>query len=195
MALASISVKVEQRELDALLRELGEWPAEIPKASARAVNKTLGKVQTLVIGETAAVSGLKAKGVRKRMSILKAFVKGSKVRLDASIRFYPQKIGLINKKGQRPPQSGNFYVGGKARTPTPIRHKSFRQTMKSGHVGYMVRTERQRQPIKELFTEGVIDALEKNPQVIANAAKLAAEDLPKQVMSQIDYVISKKRPA
>src|SRR5688572_251939 len=94
----AVTIKINQRQLDEVARELVGIKNGVPRAVSGAINKVLSKGRTEVINGLSEVLTAKKTAIRKmpsgneRISVVKA----SPTRLEGKIKILTRAIGLVN---------------------------------------------------------------------------------------------------
>jgi hypothetical protein len=132
--------------VDAALRD---YPKKATRAMVRAMNRAVTSGRALMVQRIASDSGLKSGVIRKAIAVRNATAQSLEARIAVGLK----RIPLIdfNARGPEPSRGkgrGVSYrlTGGKGRVPM-----GFIATMKSGHRGVFVRSQKSRLPIHELF--------------------------------------------
>jgi hypothetical protein len=149
-----LNVSVDVREADKML-SFTEREA-LPKATARAINKTASSVQSMAIKLIAKDIGITQKDVRKSLHISKA----RWTKPEASIFASGKRIPIMALKA-RQTKAGVTYrskLGGRGAIPG-----AFIATMKSGHTSVFKRLTKKRNPMIRLYGPSI-------PKVFIDAA-------------------------
>jgi hypothetical protein len=120
----SFSIKVDTRDLDAKLNTLG---GKAPLAMSRAINRTIGTVQTHTVRAIAADTKLAQKDVRKGLELQRATPR----RLVATLTASSRRLVLYAFKARQTKAGVSYNLGG-GRAFAP---GAFIAKMRSGHVG------------------------------------------------------------
>lgn len=184
-----IEVKVDAAQWKQIETALAEIPKAIPKAAAAAINKTLAKGRTQINRRIAVAIGVPVRRLGKRIKALKATAQN----LIGKIRFYSFNIPAIFTKTK--PAKGGIYptrIGGDGHA---LPNTPFKQTMKSGHLGWFVRVGpkppprkggRPKQKVEQVYVAGPQRVWEESPSIASEEIATLQTDLQKQIESQID---------
>ena len=168
-------------DTSAVERELRRLADQMPAAIVRALNRTIGGVQTVMKREIASDIGIKVGTVASKLKISNA----STMRLQASITASGRRIPLIDIVTGKPPEPSrgrgrgvSYRLGGQTRTLP----SAFVARMPSGHRGVFQRVAKPRLPIVELHGPSIVEVFKKK---LPAGQKRAQEQLPKEIKSAI----------
>lgn len=123
---------------------------KLPNALARAINRTIGSVRTVMVREIAGDIGSSSKGVRDALSLREAVPERPEAILGAKLKRIP--LIQFNATGPEPSRGRgrgvSYKLGSQGRNRIQT---AFIATMPSGHRGVFVRKARARLGIRELF--------------------------------------------
>ncbi len=139
-----VRLKLDERQWHHLQEELGEIPANVPKAAAAALNRTAATAATRIRRRLAGVLGM---GVRTLGNQVKA-LKTDKEELTAKVRLYNFNFPLAKTK-LKPSGPGPYLLSKEQEDPTPVQHAPFQVKLAQGHLGWFVRYGQ-----KRLMTKG-----------------------------------------
>ena len=204
--MVKIKCTIDAHQVKAGLEALGR---EAPRASMRAINRTLDSVRTRAIRDISADLGIAQKEIRgdktftrghaSALSVYKASVDS----LRGSIQGTGKRIDLMAfgakdtkdrlrsnaiKKGTSVRPSAGRGVTYRMRGIAKRIPEAFTARMASGHVGVFVRRGTKQYPIQELFGPSVPYVFRKH---ITSALKaLAADTLQKNLRHEIGYLLT-----
>lgn len=132
-----------------VLPMLAEAPVTIRRASARALNRSIGAARTLMVRSVARDMGLRSSDIRERVRLEQA----SPDRLTAALHTGTVRLPLkaFNAKGPYPSLGKGRGVTYRIGQGTRRRETAFLARMASGHEGVFTRVGAARLPIRELF--------------------------------------------
>lgn len=190
--------------------DLREIPNGLPRAMSGAINKTLPKLRTLLIGDVREQIDIKAGDVRDRMRIERA----SPSKLSGAVVIDRKAIPLIDFKARQGKKGVTVSV---RKGQRELLRGTFIATMKSGHVGVferksrvpgsnvkprrlIIRDEHGRRkqtselPIQERFGPTPLAVIERTPGLLEKRVDATQEDLSVQLASQVDRLLSRRKP-
>lgn len=126
----SFTVNVEARVANARRFVKGALPKHVQTATVRALNKAIGKVNTLSIRAASREIGIAGKHLRRKTKLIRA----NRARLEAVLRFSPRGINPL-RIGMTPAQAQKFYK-------SPHLGKAFVMTMPNASQQIVVRLPR-----------------------------------------------------
>jgi len=148
-----ISIGISAAQERQLTATLAGIRGAIPRATASAINKTLGKTRTRILKRVATGSKLTQKVVRPSIKVIKA--KSSVRPISGKIRLLNFNIALAKQARSKPPAGGSYALS-KVGEPRPLPHPSFRAKLASGHVGFFVRQGVKVKPSRGKYANRVI---------------------------------------
>ncbi len=122
---------------------------KIPSALARAINRTIGSVRTVMVREIAGDIGLASKVVRDALSLREAVPDRPEATLGAKLKRTP--LIAFGASGPEPSRGRGRGVSYKLSGSRDRIQSAFIATMPSGHRGVFIRKARARLGIRELF--------------------------------------------
>ena len=197
MAESSVSVKLDERQMRRVQSLLREVPREVPKIMSRALNRTGTSTKAEVARIVAAVAKIPVKGVKKGIWMKKA----TRRRWLATLNVTSRRIPLIylkagkTKKGVTYRGPGDVYAHKqKVEVSGGLIRSAFKQAMPgSGHKGVFLRRIKKRLPIDELFGPSPAELFEGVKGIAKQVMRSANEKLTKNIDSQINYVLEKRK--
>lgn len=179
--MASLNVKLDIEPVLRSLDRLGIGLAE--KAISRSLNRTIVTVRTHASRKVREELTLKAKDVKKELSVRRARRGG----LEASVAVSVTATGLIKYRARQTARGTTFQVkrqGGRKRLP-----HAFIAKMASGHVGVFTRRQGvPRNPIGELFSTAVGQYLD-DARVLNEIGETAQDRFGRELSSQVDFLL------
>lgn len=168
-----------QRSLTSLQQQ------KVPTAAARALNKTIGNVQTQASKSIREERALSARVVRDALKIRRATKTNLVATLTASGRPIPLReyAARVGKRGVTVKVSP-----GPRKLVTHASNKAFAIDKFGGHI--YARTSKRRLPIKKLFGPSIPATFLKE-KVVAAIAKTGAESWPKRFAEELKFELSK----
>ena len=157
----------------------------VPKAAARALNRTLSNVQTVSRRRVAKGVGQKQKTIKGQFRLVKA----SRNRLIGVLKATGKPTPLIALKNPKQFKKGvKVTFGGKRQ----LMKGAFIATMPSGREGVFRRESKSRLPIRELFGPSV-PAWFATREVNKAMEDTAAEKWPSNFARDLDFFLSRQR--
>jgi hypothetical protein len=190
---AGFTVTISSRDADVVARELAAMPKRIPQAMASAINKTMARLRTVI------ADGIKDATTLKRGRILKGtnLYKASPQKLSARVTFKGRQIGAIQFKNSVSKKRGVKVTFMRGDSPVHFRH-GFKGVGKSGNEHLFLRARKggkpvPRLPIENIYGPNLGTIYAKNPHIEANANKLANEIIRKELESQVNRFLGRKK--
>lgn len=177
-----IRFHVDTSSVDEGLTILG---AEAPLAVARAINRTVANVKTVMTRAVASSLRVKQMYVRERIKERKA----TRARLWASMTASAKPIPLIAQGAKGPEPSRGKGRGVTANTTQRQYPHAFIATMRSGHRGVFERAGKKRLAIKELTSASVAAVFIHHER--AGQAR-ADEQLTKNLQHEVEHMLRTK---
>ena len=160
---------------------------ELGKGIARALNKTIAGVRTDVVKDVRKVYKLKAGDVRKTLNLYKA----NATRQEANMVSKDARLGLYKFAAKQNKRGTSAAIKDSRKT---IAH-AFIATMKNGHVGVFIRTDKRdannRQIIEEIDSISIPYALN-NESVAQTIYTSVSNRLANNLEHELSYILSKK---
>jgi hypothetical protein len=190
----SMELKFSDEQMRNLEAVFSEFPQKARKAAAAAINKTANKAKTRIKRRVASAIGIGIKAVAARIRVI-----GAKESLVGIVRLFAR--GWPATQSSKPPQRGESMALSRDGEPQSLANTPFQQMMLNGHQGWMVRdgakrimakgryTGKRRQPIHQIYTDSPAGFLENSSSIAAEEVEAAANDLEKQLLSQIDRLL------
>ena len=173
----SIVVTADLRQFEAQIRSLG---ARAPIAGSRALNRSIGTVQTAAVRAVAEDLKITQKDVRKAMALERSTPRNLFARLTVTGR----RLALYAFRA-RPTLRGVSYDLGRGRK---VLAGAFIATMRSTHVGVFKRRAKTRLPIDERFGPSLPHVFVARKIAEAREA-LAREALIKNLKHEIAFLV------
>lgn len=197
MAESSVSVKLNERQMQRVQSLMREVPREVPKIMSRSINKTATSSKAEIARLIAANVKIPQKGIKKGIRIKKA----TRRRWLATLNITSRRIPLIylrpgkTKKGVTYRGPGDVYAHKqKVASSGGLIKSAFKQVMPgSGHKGVFLRRTKKRLPIDELFGPSVAELFEGVRGIARQVKRSANEKLTKNIDAQINYVLEKRK--
>lgn len=197
MAESSVSIKLDERQMQRVQRLLRAVPREVPKIMSRAINKTAKSTKVEIARLIAAKAKIPIKGIKKGIGMKKA----TRRRWLATLNITSRHIPLIylktgkTKKGVTYRGPGDVYAHKqKVEVSGGLIPSAFKQAMPgSGHKGVFLRRTNKRLPIDELFGPSAAELFEGVKGIAKQVMRSANEKLTKNIDSQINYVLEKRK--
>lgn len=212
-----VRIEVSQRQIDAIAAEVGHVRNGLNRVIMGAVNKVASKGRTVIVDDLKNKITVKRSNIFRRTKVLKAHPANPV----AIIRILARTIGLVNFKhkivnrmrkrrpyGTSLPGEGVFvqqYQGGPTlRFPHSFKAKGkpadaedpesgnvhiFERVKKGGKIG----TKAGRFPLTSRKGLSLLRVYDQNPEMAAHAEDKIAADLDKELKSQVDRVLRRKR--
>lgn len=176
--MVKIKCTLDAHQVKAGLQALG---TEAPRASMRAINRTLQSVNTQAVRGIAEDLGLAQKFVRPALRIYKASVAS----LRGSLQATGKRIPLLAFAARQTRQGVTYRMAGvRRRIPA-----GFIATMRSGHAGVFVRAKgAKRLPIAEKFGPSVPHIFRKHVKEALQG--VAARELFKHLRHEVGYLLT-----
>lgn len=205
--MAEVTIKYDDAQLRRVQRLLRDVPNAMPKAVSTAINKTAASTKVEIARRIAAQAKIKQKGIKKGIWIKKATYS----RWQALLNITSRKIPIIylksrkTKKGVTYQGPGDVYANKQKISSGGLILSAFKQTMpKSGHKGIFLRRlgAKHRKKgrkwtgglkIDELFGPSPAELFEGAVGIAKQVAGSINEKLSKNINSQIDYILSKRK--
>lgn len=185
-AVADIDARDLQRQIRKATRKLERLRAQdVPRMTARALNRTADKTRTGTRRQLSAVKSVPAKVLKRRIQSYKASARHLVARVWVGLKtaITPAELG-----------GGTFFIKGKRAGTLKVGRKTFTgvfpATMPSGHQGLFVRKGRKRLPIEE---PRVRLSPEAQPIVLAEARARMRDDFPRELRRLLDLRIKQLR--
>lgn len=172
-----VQVRIDMRDVNRALRGI---KSGTPIAISRAMNRTIGSVQTAAVREVARDTGLRSRDVRKAMALERATVQA----LVAVLRITGRRIPLL-AFAARQVRLGVTYRG---RLGRGLVRSAFVATMRSSHRGVFKRWTPRRLPIVELFGPSLPHVFLK-AAIIDTLKALAGPLLEKNLKHEVDFLL------
>lgn len=164
-------------------RRLLEIGTDAPKASTRAVNKTLSGLKTATVRGLAAAVGLRNKDITPSIAIKRATFSNQTGHLAVTGR----RIPLIAFNARQTRAGVSYRLpGGRGLVPS-----GFIATMRSGHTGVFARRGKRRLPIIEQFGPSLPRAMV-GGGLLAAMTELGNTLLEKHMAHEIDWIIQQR---
>ena len=167
----------------------------VPRATAGATNKTLAKAKTAVIRGLTAYLTIQRANLLRRVYVRKAGQNGQQ----GFLKIMGREVSLANfavkdtrKRGYLGEPKGSGVVGQIVRGTTVVFDGDFIAQGKFGNVQAFHRMTKARLPIEADYSSSLFKLFTRSP-VKAQVEQLVADDLPKQLDSQIDRLLHIKR--
>ena len=157
----------------------------VPKAAARALNRTLTNVRTVSRRKVAKGMGQKQKAIKGQFKMIKA----SRNRLIGLLRTTGNPIPLIEFKSPKQFKKGVKVTFAGERQ---LMENAFIATMPSGRTGIFRRQTKKRLPIRELFGPSV-PAWFATREVNKAMEDTANENWPQNFARDLDFFLSRQR--
>lgn len=195
-----MNIQINQGDLFRVHAMLSGIKNGVPRVIMRSVNKTMPGVRTDIVAEVRKSQNVKAGAVRKQIKVNKASVTDLRASVDVGRDafgrpVYGRGLGLpiIGYSGPRQTKKGVTVEIRKGQGRKLVKG-AFVATMKSGHKGVFKRRGSSRlrdrvEPIKELFTTSVPDALSNGP-ALATVMVKGQVRLDKNINHETDYLLS-----
>lgn len=193
-----LEIKYDKRQISRVAGMLSAVPKELPGVMSRGINKTLSRGKTIVKNKIAKVSTMQKKYIGRGIKVVKAtrsLWEGHLLlsnKATPGIAFMPKMFAV--GRGKKRLKLGITLKFWKGESRKVFRH-AFITKMKQGHKGVFIRAERgsgrvKRLPIEEIWGPSVSDVAENEQLKIKESL---GNELEKQIHSQIQYVLYKKR--
>lgn len=172
---------------------------QVPRAAARALNRTGEEVRTQVVRdlskEMGKETGLSVSGFRKSIAQKKATQQRLVTELVASGRPLPlmrfgAKQRLIEVKHTKRSLVPVYEVSAKAWGKRKTYKGAFIATLRSGRKGVFIRTSKKRLPIKELYGPSIPQTFI-DEKIIKGMERHAGRVWPKNFQRELNYYLSK----
>lgn len=189
-----IDIKVKDRDMRKLNRQLKRFPTKVPLIMSRSINKAMTSAKTQIAREISSEVKVKVTTVKKSIKIRRANFKS----LFSTALLSARRIPLIEFAAKHSPKRGVTYritkTGKRERIP-----RAFIATMKSGHTGVFKRKSRtkgsdrlvKRSPISELRGPSLQKVFRQAPAKVAAVATQAAKNLEKFIAAQVKLLTRK----
>jgi len=189
-----IEVKVDDRKLKQVYRDLKKVPRDMGKLMYRAIDKTAKNSRKQIVDRIANEIALKKKDIRDSIH----YDKPSYTRWSARLDVYTNRIPLI-KFGAKQTKKGVSYriekSGGREKiksafiTEMPIRGK--KQTKR--HEGVFKRTGKERLPIRELLGPSLGHVFENAGNIAEQVQSDTNKRLVKNIDAQLAMILERRR--
>lgn len=177
--MVKIKYRMDATQVKAGLEALG---AEAPRATMRAINRTLDSVQTQAVRGIAQDLGVIQRVVRETLRIYRA----TRASLRGSLQARGKRIALMDFKARQTRAGVSYTMQGTRK----VAAHTFIAKMRSGHTGVFMRKGAKRLPVKELFGPSVPHVFRKH--ITAALRQYAAEALAKNLNHEVAFLLLKK---
>ncbi|RKY09837.1 MAG: hypothetical protein DRP56_02040 [Planctomycetota bacterium] len=185
--MANVNVKFDQRQLKRVQSMLRDIPRAMPKVMSRGINNTTKKARTKITRELSKKTKLTQKTVRSKIRFNKATYR----KWAAVLSISPRGIPLIQLKAKQL-KSGVSFTNPVTASREKLPH-AFIAKMPSGHTGVFERAGTSRLPIKEQYAPGMATLYSEAPGIVGRIQNETAADLVKNIRTQIDMVLARRR--
>jgi hypothetical protein len=198
---AGFTIKITSADSAFVSQSLASMPKRIPQAMAAAINKTVARVRTSI------ADGIKdATTIKSVRRILKGthVSKASPSRLTARVTFQGREIGAIQFKHSATKRRGVKVTFMKGDSPQHYRH-GFKRAGLGGNVHLFERGKAlnkkkanakgiaHRLPLSTFYGPNLQTIYERAPQIERDANKLANEIIRKELESQVNRFLGRKK--
>lgn len=202
--MAGIALTINAAQITKLTTELAEIRNGVPKAITSAVNKTLTTGRSMVVKRLAAEINLKQKEIRDTIGIKKATYDTLQGVITISrkgislMKFAPKPSAPVLNRTALMKLKGVSVKTRRGKGRELLAH-TFVARMKSGHVGVFERKGRgtnrtKRLPLHERFGPTPQGVFEKAPGITTDVMSGLTDTLAKNLDSQIDRLLLRKKP-
>lgn len=190
--MSDILIQLNEAQIAELHRLLGEMPRNITRAEAAAINKTVATGATRIRRMLAAIAKMPVRKFGNRVRPIKTDEK----QLVGRVRLLNFNIPMIETR--QIPVRGGQYPLEKLDTVRTLGNATFKQAMRSGHVGWFVRfgakrimksgryAGKMRDPIKQVYAPAARKLWEDTPGLAADQLSQLGDVLDKNIASQVD---------
>jgi len=180
------TIRIDTRHAERVAESLRNMPHKIPNAVAGAINKTLGKVKTLIANGITEATTLKRGRVLKGTTLIPATPK----HLSGQVRLKGRQVGAINFKTNKVRGKGYKFTFMKGDTPIHFRH-AFAATLMNGNKQIAQRWKPgggkpvNRHPILTIYGPSIFTIYHRNPQIEQDAnakgGQIFSQELDRQI--------------
>lgn len=186
-------IGVDETQRKELAEVLANVRNGVPRAISGAINKVLPKARTRFVRAVGDRITVPAREVRERIAVKKA----SPATLEGTVTITRKPIPLIEFRARQTKKGGVTVQVRKGQAREKFRD-SFIAKMKSGHEGVFRRRFKgkgrvARLPIDERFGPTVLGVISGAPGLLNEELAAAHEDLGRQIDSQVDRLLNRKK--